>query len=324
MREISRFFKVSLKSVAVVFERLSKEGQLTIVRGSHTVLEGARKGPRVKLRGVVGVPVALPSFIFGNNPRTFFICLENELQKHGYVVDFIFYLTVELENERLMRRLLEHKMDIVFWNAPIKAAGGIMLQLQDTGVRVVALGDLPEMFPVQQYVLDLTSGFCGVARGWKAGGIKEVYFIGPRKSLAPHFLAIGKQAFESAGMVIHEEKVDPPDFFKLWPKIPWRKNAPDRFFWSTFHYENLCNCDAKTMQSVFETGRTLLSQGPVYHSAFQGSPLFADSIHMDFDEMARRIALDISMQNYLETRTPHFFKASWQSKCDLGATKRLS
>jgi len=322
MREISNFFNISLKSVSVVFERLSKEGYFTIIRGSHTVMEGIRTAPKSGLRGVVGIPVALPSFVFGPNPRSFFIKLENELRHRGYVVDFIFYSVLEADEGELLDRLRDHEMDIAFWMSPVRAAGEIMLRLRDLGVKLVVVGDTPGMFPVQQYVLDLAGGFAGVADKWRSLGIKEILLIGPEKSLAPQFRQLSWRAFQSSGFVVHDKKVDAKAFFEAVGDYRALKQTGIVFL-EYFHYEELCNEDWKAMAGLFKERRTLLAQGIVYHGAFAGRSILVDILNFDFDQIARRIAYDISGQNYRKIDGPHVFPAQCAYKCDLGTAKRV-
>ena len=314
MREISNFFNISLKSVSVVFERLSKEGHFTIIRGSHTVMEGIRTVPKSGLRGVVGIPVALPSFIFGPNPRSFFIKLENELRRRGYVVDFIFYSVLEADDEELLDRLCDHEMDIAFWMSPVRAAGDLMLRLRDLGVKLVTVGDTAGMFPVQQYILDLAGGFSNVADIWRSQGIKEVLLIGPEKSLAPQFRQISRRAFQFAGFTVHDKKVNSKAFFEALPSYRTLKQT-GLIFLEYFHYEELCNEDWKAMASLFTDRRTLLAQGMVYHSAFADRSIFVDLLSFDFDEMARKIACDISQQHYLKVDSAHVFPAQCACNC---------
>ncbi len=321
MREIASFFEVSLKSVAVVYERLSKEGHITIVRGSQTILEGNRKTSKSRIRGVVGIPVALPSFIFGNNPRAFFIRLEDELRRQNYVVDFIFYMSPEAGSSDLVDRLLAHEMDVAFWMSPVPVVSETMLRLKDAGVHLVVVGDGPGMFPVQQYVLGLDHGFIKVAAGWKAEGISKVVLIGPERSLAPHFRRKCRAAFHGEGMEVCDESLSPEGFFSTSDRYLEDKGT-GLIFLEHFHYENLCNHDWKAMQNLFQSKRSLLAQGLVYHTAFAGRSIFVDTIELGLSQIARRISMDIVNQAYLSITDPHTFKASWQPNSNLGTVSR--
>ncbi len=321
MREVSAFFGVSLKSVAIVYESLSKEGHITIVRSSQTILEGARKAPKGSLCGVVGIPVALPSFIYGNNPRAFYIHLEDELRHRNYVVDFIFYSTEEAGSSVLVNRLLAHEMDIAFWMSPAQQVGETMLRLRDAGVHLVVGGDGPGMFPVQQYVLALDSAFIGLAAGWKSERITKVYLIGPERSLAPHFRNKCRGAFHAEGIEVVNEKLTPESFFDRCAGLLAEKRS-GLVFLEHFHYENLCNYDWKTMQALFQGKRCFLAQGLVYHSAFSGKTILVDTIEWGFPKIAKKISLDIATQAYREVTMPYIFKGGWSPGNNLGSVDR--
>ena len=321
MREVADFFDVSLKSVAVAYKRLSDDGYVTIVRGSQTVLEGIRKTSKSRLRGVVGIPVALPSFIFGNNPRAFFIRMEDELRRHNYVVDFIFYMSPEAGSGELVDRLLAHKMDIVFWMSPLPVFSETMLRLKDAGVHLVVVGDGPEMFPIQQYVLGLDFGLIEVAEGWSAEGISKVILVGPEQSLAPHFRRKCRAAFHGVGMEVVDARPTAEDFFASLDHY-MSETSTGIVFLEHFHYEALCNYNWSAMQSLFQSKRSLLVQGLVYHSAFNGRPIFVDTIDLGLSQIARRISSDIVNQAYLSVSEPYVFKASWQPNSSLGSVHR--
>ena len=321
MRKFADFFEVSLKSVAVVYERLSKDGRLTIVRGSQTILEAKRMKSKSRLRGVVGVPVALPSFIYGNNPRAFFIRLEDELRRHHYVMDFIFYMSPDAGSSELVDRLLEHQMDIVFWMAPSTAVSETMLRLRDAGVHLVVVGDGPGMYPIQQYVLGLDYGLFKVAEGWKADGISKVVLIGPECSLAPHFRRKCRAAFHGAGMDVVDQQLGAEAFF-AGAGLHAADKSTGMVFLEHFHYEALCNYDWKAMQAIFQKRRSLLTQGLVYHPAFTGKSIFVDSMDLGLSQIACKISNDIMNQSYLSISAPHLFKATWQPKCNLGLVSR--
>jgi hypothetical protein len=224
-------------------------------------------------------------------------------------------------SSELVDRLLEHEMDTVFWMAPATTVSETMLRLRDAGVHLVVVGDGPGMFPVQQYVLGLDHGLIKVAEGWKAEGLSKVILIGPERALAPHFRRKCRAAFHSAGLEVADQRLSAESFFASADQYAKEKRT-GLIFLEHFHYEALCNYDWKTMQMLFQTKRSLLTQGLVYHSAFTGKSIFVDSIDLGLSQIARRISQDIVNQNYLSMTEPHLFKADWQPNCNLGTVSR--
>jgi len=319
MREVAEYFNASLRAVSAAYEKLNQEGLLTIVRGSQTLLEGRRQAPKTPLRGVVGIPVALPSFLFGNNPRQFFIRFEEELRRLSYVVDFIFYATGSDDTHHLVDRLLSHDLDIALWMAPPHAMKEAILRLNDAGIHQMVVGDGPTMFPLQSYTLNLDLGFQEAATGWHTQGIRSVHLIGPERSLAPHFLRKVKNAFSRQGFTITEAFCAPTDFFARIGGIPRETGL---IFLEHFHYEILCNHDWKAMRDLFLCRRTLLAQGLVYHHAFEGSRIPTETLDLSFSDIAVRLAQDISTRSFRTPGKNTAFPARWVPDGNLGAVKR--
>jgi DNA-binding transcriptional regulator YhcF (GntR family) len=63
LREISAHFAVPYALVARAYEQLQREGLLTAVRGSRTVLEGQQFDRQISVRAFVGLPASLSAFV---------------------------------------------------------------------------------------------------------------------------------------------------------------------------------------------------------------------------------------------------------------------
>jgi len=319
MREVAEYFDSSLRAVSAAYEKLGQEGLLTIVRGSQTLLEGRRQAPKSPLRGVVGIPVALPSFLFGNNPRQFFIRFEEELRRLSYVVDFIFYATGSDDTHHLVERLLSHDLDTAMWMGPPHAMKDAILRLNDAGIHQLIVGDGPTMLPLQSYTLDLDQGFQQAAAGWHKQGTSTVHLVGPKRSLAPQFLRKVKTAFSRQGFKITEAFCEPIDFFTQIGCLPKETGL---VFLEHFHYEILCNHDWQAMRDIFLRHRTLLAQGLVYHHAFQGSKIPIETLELGFASIAVRLARDIATRSYLTSKENTTFPTHWVQDGDLGTVTR--
>lgn len=319
MREVAEYFDSSLRAVSAAYEKLNQEGLLTIVRGSKTMLEGRRQAPKTPLRGVVGVPIALPSFLFGNNPRQFFILFEEELRRLSYVVDFIFYATGSDDTHQLAERLLSHDLDTAVWMGPPQAMKDAILRLDDAGIHQLVMCDGPAMLPFQGYTLDLDQGFREAAAGWHREGLRAVHLVGPTRSLAPHFLRKIKAAYSLKGFHITETFCEPAEFFSQIGRVP---ASTGLVFLEHFHYEILCNHDWQAMRDLFLRHRTLLAQGLVYHHAFQGTRIPVDTLDHRFPEIAVRLAREIATRAYLTPGENTCFPAHWAAGRDLGTVQR--
>ena len=318
MRDVARFFKVSLKSVAVVFKKLEQDGLLTIIRGSQTIIEGKQKHSRHNVKGVIGIPVYLPSFVIGNNPRSFYVRFEEHLRRYGYVANFIFIRSNEAFDSHMADRLLEHNLDILFWLSPSRAPAQVLLTLQDSGVRLVIVGDGQVGLPEQQYRLDLDCGMKEAATGWKKDGIKKVFLITQDPPKYLHAIRRARNAFTGANIAPQLLACSSlQHFFDTIASLP--KGPTDGFvFLDHDQYESLCNYDWKTMERLFQSHRCLFAQGPVYHPAFKGQTLKIDTIEHPFDMIAEQVSADIARDKIPSTDQPVQFYARWQPDVNLG------
>lgn len=141
LREVADRFDVSLSMVAAVYRQLETEGLLMRLRGSRTMLKGLGTGRQVSIHGIVGVPMALGSFLTRQKYRMFFMCTRRELRRRGFVSAGLFYETAEERADFLLERIKHAKVDSVLWYRPDHCARETARLLQDSGVRVIGLSD---------------------------------------------------------------------------------------------------------------------------------------------------------------------------------------
>jgi hypothetical protein len=297
MREVAAHFSVPLKTVAVVYERLSHEGFLTVVRGSSTILESRKQKAKSFLRGVVGIPVSLPSFVYGPQPRTMFIHLENLLRRKGYVVDFLFYPQSKSGIEDLTDRLLSHALDLALWMSPVSAAKETILRLHDAGVSQLVVADAPGVLPYQRYTMNISRGFTEAAALWKSAGIREIHLVMPQARQAAQFYFKCRQQFANAGFTLQEIALGPDAILDRISALR-RDGRHGIVFLEHFHYEMLCNHDWRKFLETLRRHRCLFAQGLVYHAAFRKGDAVADVINFDFEGIAKRLAEDIVSGGY--------------------------
>ena len=119
MREVSAFFGVTLPSVGKVYRQLEREGLLVRKRSSVTELAPLKTGRPVVHRGIVAVPIWLPGFLMFSDWREFFIELEQQLRRHNFVANLIFFRQGEDESPDFAQRVLGHEPESMVRLAPI-------------------------------------------------------------------------------------------------------------------------------------------------------------------------------------------------------------
>src|SRR5437764_8155445 len=141
MRDVASRFQVPISTVARVYGQLEDEGILTSIRGSKTILQGLNTTRHLSVRGVVGMPASLSRFVTVQDYRMFFIRTRRELRLRDFATAMIFFDRSEESSDRLVQRIKKYKVDTVLWYLPGIAAKATALRLNDTGIRVLGVGD---------------------------------------------------------------------------------------------------------------------------------------------------------------------------------------
>lgn len=321
MREVGRFFGLSLKSVAQVYEKLQAEGLLTVVRGSQSLIMGRKLQPRHPIRGVVGVPIYLPAVVIGNDWRALMIALEEELRRHHLVCDFIFYRAHEQFSDNFTQRLLEHELDIVFWYCPAAANASVMQFLLDGGIRLVVVSDGKGHFPREQYFLDLGDALAEGIAAWRRDGIARATILHSPQHPSAHAHRLATRSLELHSMPHHLLAAADADIPRHIRDLT-RRTDEGVILLSHLWYESLCNTFPQPMEELFCRCRVFLVQGAVYHPAFQGKQIPADTIAVPSADIARRVARDIAQQRTETDERLFVFHSRWQPRINLGAVTR--
>jgi hypothetical protein len=321
LREVAAFFHVNYRTVARVYETLEADGLLKLVRGSCTLMRGKRLAPAHPVLGVVGIPVLLPSFIFGSAGRAFYALLEKELRQRHFVADFIFYRNDEEDHPDLAQRFLEHELDILLWMAPKAQAASTIMTMMDAGVSVVIVNDGKGVFARQQYRLDLERAYKQTLADWQAEGIRHIEVWAPARGIDSHILRTLRRVLERGAIShsVHElPDADVPS------RIQAQDNQPEVGVILVSHqwYDGLCAQFPERMERLFRTRRVLLPQGPLYHPGFAGRDLYADTIQLDPQPMVSRIVADIASGGVDSADTLTTFHTRYHPRTNLGLVQR--
>ncbi len=140
VRDVAARFEVAISTVSDVYRHLEREGLLTSVRGSKTILQGLRFDRHLSVRGVVGLPAFLTAFLTCQDYRMFFIRIRRELRLQGFATAMIFFeREEELQTADFGDRLMNYDLDTLIWFRPPPSAKETVLRLSDIGIRVVSI-----------------------------------------------------------------------------------------------------------------------------------------------------------------------------------------
>lgn len=318
MREVARFFRVDLRTVARAYNTLEQETLLTIRRGSHTLLRGTIRQPMHSIRGVVGVAINLPAFVHGTELRSFYVRLEEELRRKHFVVDFIFYRLEDEGSPELAERLMVHELDFVLWMNPSGVAISTIQRLLDGGVHVVLMGDGRARYPVEQYFLDKAPSLHQALAAWRTAGISRVRLVTPARAgaLVRAELPLTTRVLRNQDLPWDEVQLEDgevPRFLGEDPANP----ATGFFFAEHAWYLSLCNQYPEQMADFFSCHRVLLLQGPVHHPTLRRRKIVIDAISLDSSLMARTIARDISAGKTASLARLATFNSLWLQRLNL-------
>ena len=321
MRQVGSFFGLSVKPVAQLYEQLQAEGLLSLVRGSQSLVLGRKLQPRHPIRGVIGVPLYLPAMVIGNDWRDLMIHLEDELRRHQFVCDFIFYRADEQFSADLTQRLVEHQLDTVFWYCPVAANVPTMQILLDGGIRLVVVTDGKGRFPREQYVLNLDRAFGECLTAWQHAGLARVVILHSPEHPSAHAHRLLRQSLDQQPLPWELVTAAATEMPRLIRRLI-RRPRTGVIFLSHPWYESLCNQFPRALRQLFCGCRVFLAQGALYHPAFQGQQVPVDTIGVPNEDIARRVARDIANQRTESGVRLFTFHTRWLPRVNLGTITR--
>ena len=153
LREVARKYKLPVSTVSETYRVLEKEGLLTRMRGSKTVLSGLRYNRRLSIRAFVGLAALVPNYVALPEYRGFFVTLRQELWLRGFAATTVFFHPDESASEKLSARLKALGVDTVIWFHPGRTAKQTFLRLADLGVQTIGISAIgTPSFPSRYHV----------------------------------------------------------------------------------------------------------------------------------------------------------------------------
>jgi len=312
MRDLSRFFKAPLRTIALVYAMLEKEGMLSRIRGSQTLLTGKKNNLRFPVRGVVGIPIWLKMMVLSSFTRKVNMKLEEELRQRGYVADLIFHNTKEEEAlPGFAERLLQHQLDFVVWQNPSPQSYQNLLSLRDSGIRVIvvqttnARTDLPAVI----YVQDWEPAHYELGRHWKELGINRVVIPYNFNNIAFKWEPeVFKTALESEGLAVEFYEGEPSGLLKACK--PSNDDEKVGLAFIDMPMANLiCNEHPLLLQKLARKVTLAFCRGPLRVPFLERLGVKPYVVGFSAEEMAQRIVNDIQKLPGISDGVRHTFHA---------------
>jgi hypothetical protein len=306
LRDISEHFHVPLSSVARTYRELEKEGFLSRIRGSGTVLQGAAPMRRLTVRSIVGIPACLSCLVTLQDYRVFLMKACGELRRRGLITPVVFYEN-RVDAEGIAEKIQEARADVILWYRPDRAAKVAALQLQDLGIRVLGISDggLPSLSC--RYNVQRESAIRAILRDWMASGVKNVRIL--------------RDEWRSSA---DEERIEAilSETALQWRFIASSFNSTKRFLTQLSVQEDkaiILLAPAATFfaarapeafNKMLSSCRVALFDGPISMPLTRLTDAPVDVIVVDWGAVAERIAKDILSSHAFASREPVVFEAT--------------
>ncbi len=308
MRDVAAFFSVPLRTVAITYERLEREGLLTRIRGSKTLLTGKDVTLASPVRAVVGIPLWLHAIVVSPFSRHLHVELEERLRAHGFVADIIFFREEEVISPDFAERLLLHNLDIVIWHTPHPLATQTLLRMSDRGVRqiLVVPSDNPASINLPTYIQDWQNAYTALAKAWHGKGIRNV--IIPETMYLPSKRAMNNcmTTLQSSGLKTQMVKCSA----KTIREEVHRRGAKSSgvAFLDQVGADEVCNEEPVILEEIMHMSRIAFCRGRIRVPYFNHRKGVADFVAFSPGEIAERLVNDLQLNSSVrQNPIPRFY-----------------
>ena len=309
VRDIARQFRVPLSTVAEAYHHLQREGLLSSVRSSKTILQGSHYDRRLSVRAFIGLPASLAAFITIQDYRMFFIRIRRELRIRGFATAMLFFEPEELSTDIVAERLKAYEVDTVLWFLPALAARQTALRLSDAGVRLLGItqGE-PSTFHCQ-YELRRRAAIVAILSQWKlrhaVSKITIVESKGQRSAVTLELLKEATESLELGFAVVTLKSEDIRSFIATLRRV----RTDGIVFSSSALASRLAFRDPLAVTEIMSSQRVAFLEGPV-NMPFSAVPDVAiDLVTFDWQLVAERIVDDLVSQAAFRAGPPIAFEA---------------
>jgi hypothetical protein len=310
VRNISQHFHVTLSTAARAYHQLEREGLLTMVRGSKTLLQGRHYDRRLEVRAFVGLPASLSSFVTIQAYRTFFIKIRRELRLRGFATAMVFFEKDEVETAVLSERLKIYEVDTVIWFQPPRQATKSSPWLSDYGIRLIGVAH--EEFPSIpcRYQVRRDQGIADLLVQWKQRyGLDHVTLAQPaerRSSTLEESLhnTLDDLSIKSSVSVFNGKRSE--DFVRALQNT----TTGGIIFSSSQLASQLCFRTPDAVADLLQTHRVAFLNGPVSMPFARVPGVDVDLVVVDWQLVAEKMVDDLITQEAFQNGHTTIFEAA--------------
>lgn len=317
VREVAAHFRVPVSTVSRAYRYLEREGLLSRVRGSKTVLQGLHFDRQLRVRAFVGLPASLSSFVTLQDYRTFFIRLRRELRLRGFAAATAYFERGEAGTGALSARLKTYEVDTVVWFQPPKEAKETALRLADLGIRL--LGVANDNFPAIpcRYQIHREAATKALLTDWKASNaVSRVTLVqspDQRSVAAEEALHTLLEELQIKWSIANYVGQPSQAFLRSLQK----EKTGGIVFSSSALASKFCFRSPSAVTELLTTHRVALLNGPVAMPFARVPEVGVDLVTVDWQLVAERIVNDLITQAAFQQPGPTVFEAEARLRVSL-------
>jgi hypothetical protein len=309
VRHIARHFRVTLSTAARAYHQLEREGLLTRVRSSKTLLQGRRFDRRTGVRAFVGLPASLSEFVTIQSYRMFLIAIRRELRLRGFATAMVFTDKDETVSGVLSARLKAYEIDTVLWFQPAREARETVARLADLGIRLVAVAHEHSPALPCRYEVSRDRAIRTLLTEWKQrhaiGEVTVVRWKGRRPTAVEAALdnALEDLAIEASTVLFENQRTD--CFLRRLGTI----HTPAIVFCSARLASRFCFQAPESVADLIQSRRVALLNGPVTMPFAKIPDVRVDLTVVEWQLVAEQIVDDLVSQDAFQNCGPTVFEA---------------
>jgi hypothetical protein len=310
IRTVARHFNLPSTTVIRLYDQLKVEGVLGSVWGSKTIIEPLQIDRDIRLKAIVGLPVALSSFSVSPGYRRFFRLIQQALWKQRFGCRLIFHDNGFVESANFTEALVDYGVDVVIWLTPPPKAFISVARLKDHGIRTIPIIDGMPLNGDTGYYVSRQNALAEGLAYWRKIGIQSVATISDRQSTSPSVQRMVQTALTDADIsfACYEPNVATPHGHQ-----PQTNGAGGIVFTSRQSFVRLANGGIHKLLNLLGQNRVMLLDGEIDLPIGAPANLSFDVIEFDWAVVARCIVSDLVVgRSATHSETQRIFKSRWK------------
>lgn len=290
--------------MAGVYRKLKSERLLRAIRGSKTILEGSGSSHELVVRGVVGVPVSLSTFLAVRGYRSAFLQTQNELHSRGFVTNTFYFEERSVTPEVLSAYFVDQNVDIVVSLFPDASTVETSLRLRDHGIGLVSGAIDPTPFACR-YRVRRVEAIRSILHTWRSDAkFCKAKLVLTLDSTAADTL---QSLVESAQLQCDIVWVSEVRFDSLGKAL--RRDPGSGVILPGAAASIICRRSPEMFVSLLGECRVALIDGPVDLPQPGAPRVVADLVSVDWKRVAKQIVDDLIAGKAMDAREEIVFKA---------------